>query len=334
MIYLIVAIILIVVGVAAGAVALRGIFRLVQSVNEDIVQDNHRSKSMMMSVIIWSTILTIAFLWLGIGMIPSVIKKYDDDAYTQREIGRVVHVPGEPPTPPLPTDKDRFDPGVLGDQFGIVNSLFTGLALAGVVIAVLLQSLELKYQRAELANTRKVFMNTYHLQAVQTYMSSLAESTEKTNMSNDLKGSIRSMRESGEVDIFQMEPVWDRTRSYLVEKKMIPLLDEVIQENDNSRKIDRARDAHDRLSDINKSNIGNGLLKRVLASVKAIHVACEAVPSFGVDHEREKAKRDINEACMSLQKDIERIIDSRNSDLTFVADKGYVVTGNIQNATS
>lgn len=44
--------------------------------------------------------------------------------------------------------------GVKGDAFGAVNALFSGLALAGVVAAILLQSEELKLQRKELEETR------------------------------------------------------------------------------------------------------------------------------------------------------------------------------------
>ena len=45
--------------------------------------------------------------------------------------------------------------GTLGDSFGAVNALFSGLALAGVVYAILLQQRELSLQRAELAQTRE-----------------------------------------------------------------------------------------------------------------------------------------------------------------------------------
>lgn len=47
------------------------------------------------------------------------------------------------------------DRGTWGDMFGGVNALFSGLALAGVVIAILLQSAELSLQRQELEDTRE-----------------------------------------------------------------------------------------------------------------------------------------------------------------------------------
>ncbi|WP_343334184.1 putative phage abortive infection protein [Draconibacterium aestuarii] len=47
--------------------------------------------------------------------------------------------------------------GVFGDMFGVVNSLFSGLAFAGIIITIFLQSRELKLQRDELAETREEF---------------------------------------------------------------------------------------------------------------------------------------------------------------------------------
>ena len=44
----------------------------------------------------------------------------------------------------LPCSAER---GQFGDMFGAVNSLFSGLALAGVVIAIFLQTWELRQQR-------------------------------------------------------------------------------------------------------------------------------------------------------------------------------------------
>lgn len=53
---------------------------------------------------------------------------------------------------------DKFVPdaarGVFGDKFGSINSLFSGLAFAGLIYAILLQRIELKLQRRELELTR------------------------------------------------------------------------------------------------------------------------------------------------------------------------------------
>jgi hypothetical protein len=44
--------------------------------------------------------------------------------------------------------------GLVGDSFGAVNALFSGMALGGVVLAILLQREELQLQRHELEMTR------------------------------------------------------------------------------------------------------------------------------------------------------------------------------------
>lgn len=46
------------------------------------------------------------------------------------------------------------DAGVIGDAFGAVNALFSGLAFAGVILALLLQTRDLQLQRQELEETR------------------------------------------------------------------------------------------------------------------------------------------------------------------------------------
>lgn len=54
--------------------------------------------------------------------------------------------------------KDDPNRGTLGDMFGMINSLFSGLALAGIIITILLQKQELSYQREELVETRQEFI--------------------------------------------------------------------------------------------------------------------------------------------------------------------------------
>lgn len=46
------------------------------------------------------------------------------------------------------------DRGTFGDMFGAVNTLFSGLAFAGVIYAIILQKKELALQRQELEETR------------------------------------------------------------------------------------------------------------------------------------------------------------------------------------
>lgn len=54
-------------------------------------------------------------------------------------------------------DLEPNDRGTIGDMFGSINSLFSGLALAGIILTILLQRKELKLQRKELADTRVEF---------------------------------------------------------------------------------------------------------------------------------------------------------------------------------
>lgn len=54
-------------------------------------------------------------------------------------------------------DKGDVKRGTFGDMFGSVNALFSGLALAGIILTILLQRKELKLQREELRDTRAEF---------------------------------------------------------------------------------------------------------------------------------------------------------------------------------
>ena len=45
--------------------------------------------------------------------------------------------------------------GTFGDSFGVVNALFSGLAFAGVICAILLQKKELELQRAEIREQKE-----------------------------------------------------------------------------------------------------------------------------------------------------------------------------------
>ncbi len=50
--------------------------------------------------------------------------------------------------------------GTFGDMFGVANALFSGLAFAGLIFTILLQSQELKLQREELQLTRQEMKDT------------------------------------------------------------------------------------------------------------------------------------------------------------------------------
>lgn len=52
---------------------------------------------------------------------------------------------------------DLAKQGQFGDMFGMVNALFSGLALSGAILAIILQSIELNQQRKELEESNKFF---------------------------------------------------------------------------------------------------------------------------------------------------------------------------------
>lgn len=57
--------------------------------------------------------------------------------------------------------------GAFGDKFGVVNSLFSGLAFAGIIITIYMQKHELELQRQELKETRNVFEGQNSLMTTQ-----------------------------------------------------------------------------------------------------------------------------------------------------------------------
>ena len=82
------------------------------------------------------------------------------------------------------------DAGVFGDVFGVVNTLFSGLALAGVVVAIWLQKNELESQRQELKLTREEMVNQRQEMKEQTRLSRLQ------SFETSFYAMLRSHRES------------------------------------------------------------------------------------------------------------------------------------------
>lgn len=52
---------------------------------------------------------------------------------------------------------DIQEKGIIGDMFGAINALFSGLALFGIIVSILIQQEELSLQRFELNKTREEF---------------------------------------------------------------------------------------------------------------------------------------------------------------------------------
>lgn len=84
--------------------------------------------------------------------------------------------------------------GTIGDMFGVVNALFSGLAFTGIIYTVLLQSRELQLQRRELSLTR-VELEGQKLQLVAQNETLRKESFEHTffallRLQNDILGTM------------------------------------------------------------------------------------------------------------------------------------------------
>ena len=64
--------------------------------------------------------------------------------------------------------------GTYGDMFGAINALFSGLAFAGVIVAIFLQRKELELQREELTATREELAKTARANREQAEIQNLA----------------------------------------------------------------------------------------------------------------------------------------------------------------
>lgn len=74
--------------------------------------------------------------------------------------------------------------GIFGDMFGAINTLFSGLAFAGVIYAIFLQSEELALQRTELQLTRDELAKSTAAQSEQAQ--ALLESAKINALSSQL----------------------------------------------------------------------------------------------------------------------------------------------------
>jgi hypothetical protein len=75
--------------------------------------------------------------------------------------------------------------GVFGDSFGILTSLFSGLAFSGMIITILLQRDELRLQRYELIENRREFSKSADAQERSAQLSALSA------MLNECEGQVK-----------------------------------------------------------------------------------------------------------------------------------------------
>lgn len=93
-----------------------------------------------------------------------------------------------------------ISPGEFGDTLGWINSLFSGFAFWGVIVAILLQREELRHQREELELTRKANQQSVKGLFVAAYLDALstlhAAQVASVDMSDDLgkmRGKLNAM---------------------------------------------------------------------------------------------------------------------------------------------
>ena len=116
---------------------------------------------------------------------------------------------------PVPEASDR---GAFGDFFGAINSLFSGLAFAGIIYTILLQRSELALQREELKETRKelrrsadaqersekAFLNQSETMTLTARINALSTIVEYCMSQGDSpNGSIQKLRASGYIEEIQ-----------------------------------------------------------------------------------------------------------------------------------
>jgi hypothetical protein len=90
--------------------------------------------------------------------------------------------------------------GTFGDKFGAVNSLFSGLAFAGIIFTILLQRKELQLQRDELSSTRAVFEKQNEMLSQQKFESTYFQ---MLNLFHSIVNSIDIRRNNAERTIIK-----------------------------------------------------------------------------------------------------------------------------------
>ncbi|UHD17959.1 DUF4760 domain-containing protein [Thiocapsa bogorovii] len=97
------------------------------------------------------------------------------------------------------------DRGAFGDMFGVVNTLFSGFAFAGVIYAIFLQANQLELQKLELELTRKELARAAEAQ----------ESAQKT-LNNTMLADHDRRRKQATIDYMRaVRPIWSKGRRAL-----------------------------------------------------------------------------------------------------------------------
>ncbi|MEZ4776004.1 MAG: hypothetical protein R3D00_22695 [Bacteroidia bacterium] len=89
------------------------------------------------------------------------------------------------------------DRAAFGDMFGAVNALFSGLALGGIVVAIFMQRIEIRYQRIELEYQRLELMQT------RIELKRSAEAQEKSEQA--LSEQVRQMKMTAKINAIMIQ---------------------------------------------------------------------------------------------------------------------------------
>lgn len=106
------------------------------------------------------------------------------------------------------------DRGTFGDMFGAVNALFSGLAFAGIIYAILLQSKELELQREELKLTREELSKSALAQSAQVDV--MKKEAERNAISSELNALCQIVASSGIGSTTQVKSIEKRDQLLLL----------------------------------------------------------------------------------------------------------------------
>lgn len=113
--------------------------------------------------------------------------------------------------------------GVFGDSFGLLTSLFSGLAFAGIIFTVFLQNKELKLQREELRLTREEIKNQNTTLKKQNFESTFFQ---MVRLHNEI---VRSMRSPTPESFLEEVNIFDQFYNLFnsrYKKHKVPIRDE------------------------------------------------------------------------------------------------------------
>jgi len=116
--------------------------------------------------------------------------------------------------------------GMFGDSFGVINSLFSGLAFAAIVITILLQREELKIQHQELKLQHKELVRS---SAAQETSARLIAATELlSHYKNNISTTVDILNDKSGATTFEIRE--DRKKKKIELDELIMKRDSIVQE--------------------------------------------------------------------------------------------------------